>query len=110
MIILLRGFFLVVLVSMVAVTGWASSQVALWDTPRAVVGHPWFVATLVDTYWAFLTFYLWVAYKERSWPARIGWLVGILIFGNIAMAIYALIQLYKVPMDGKVEDVLLRRA
>ncbi len=110
MILLLRGFFLVVLVTMIGVTGWASSEVALWDTPRTIAMHPWFLATLADAYWGFLTFYLWVAYKERSWLGRIGWLVAILLLGNIAMAVYALIQLFKVPADGKVEDVLLRRA
>ena len=53
-----------VLIAMLAVTGWASSEVALWKTPRAVATHPWFIATLFDTYFAFLTFYVWLAYKE----------------------------------------------
>jgi hypothetical protein len=110
MIIGLRVFFIVVLLSMLAVTSWASLECALWKTPREVVTHPWFIATLFDTYWAFLTFYCWVAYKEVSWLARISWLIGILLLGNIVMAIYMLIQLFKVPADGKIEDVLLRRA
>lgn len=110
MIPFLRIFFSIVLVSMLAVTSWASMQCALWETPRAVATHPWFIATLFDTYWAFLTFYCWVVYKERGWIARIGWLVGILLLGNIAMAIYMLIQLFRVPTSAKIEDVLLRRA
>lgn len=110
MIIGLRVFFIAVLLSMLAVTSWASLECALWKTPREVVTHPWFIATLFDTYWAFLTFYCWVAYKEVSWLARISWLIGILLLGNIVMAIYMLIQLFKVPADGKIEDVLLRRA
>lgn len=110
MIPFLRIFFSIVLVSMLAVTSWASMQCALWETPRAVATHPWFIATLFDTYWAFLTFYCWVVYKERGWLARIGWLVGILLLGNIAMAIYMLIQLFRVPTSAKIEDVLLRRA
>jgi hypothetical protein len=109
MIVGLRVFFIAVLLSMLAVTSWASLECALWKTPREVVTHPWFIATLFDTYWAFLTFYCWVAYKEVSWFARIGWLIGILLLGNIVMAIYMLIQLFKVPADGRVEDVLLRR-
>lgn len=109
MIVYLRVLFFIVLISMLAVTGWASTQCALWKTPREVVTHPWFIATLFDTYWAFLTFYCWVAYKEVSWLARISWLIGILLLGNIVMAIYMLIQLFKVPADGKIEDVLLRR-
>ncbi|MFO1439991.1 MAG: DUF1475 family protein [Verrucomicrobiaceae bacterium] len=109
MILFLRFFFVLVLISMLAVTFWASTQCALWKTPREVVTHPWFIATLFDTYWAFLTFYCWLAYKEVSWLSRVAWLVGILLLGNIAMAIYMLIALFKVPADGKIEDVLLRR-
>jgi hypothetical protein len=110
MIWFLRCFFIVVLVSMLAVTSWASVNCALWEIPGGVGGHPWFIATLFDTYWAFLTFYCWVAYKERAWLARIGWLLGILLLGNIAMAAYMLIQLFRVPADGRIEDFLLRRA
>lgn len=109
MIVFLRAFFLIVLVSMLCVTGWASVQCTLWETPRAVVTHPWFIATLFDTYWAFLTFYCWVAYKEVSWIARIAWLIGILLLGNIIMAIYMLIQLFQVPPNTSIETVLLRR-
>jgi predicted permease len=109
MILVLRFFFLLVLLSMLAVTSWASLECALWKTPREVVTHPWFIATLFDTYWAFLTFYCWVAYKEVSWLARISWLIGILLLGNIVMAIYMLIQLFRVPADGRIEDVLMRR-
>lgn len=110
MIWLLRCFFIVVLVSMLGVTSWASMQCALWDTPRAVATHPWFIATLFDTYWAFLTFYCWVAYKERSWIAKFAWLIAILLLGNIAMAVYMLIQLFRVSANARIEDILLRKA
>lgn len=110
MIWFLRCFFIVVLVSMLSVTSWASMQCALWDTPRAVATHPWFIATLFDTYWAFLTFYCWVAYKEHSWIARMAWLLGILLLGNIAMAVYMIIQLFRVPANARMEDILLRQA
>jgi predicted permease len=108
MIVFLRFAIAVVLVAMLAVTGWASGEIALWKTPREVIGHPWFVATLFDTYFAFLTFWLWVAYKERSWLARLGWLVAILLLGNIAMATYMLIRLFRLPTSAKLEQLLLR--
>lgn len=110
MIVFLRVFFSIVLVSMLWVTSWASMQCALWETPRAVATHPWFIATLFDTYWGFLTFYCWLAYKERAWMAKILWLVGILLLGNIAMSVYMLIQLFRVPANARLEDVLLRKA
>lgn len=108
MIWFLRIFFSVVLGSMLWVTTWAGLQVSLFDIPRAVGGHPWFIATLFDTYWAFLTFYLWLAYKEAAWFSRVLWLIAVLLLGNIAMAVYCLIQLCRVPADTKVEVVLLR--
>jgi hypothetical protein len=110
MIRFLKVFFIVVLVSMLWVTSWASIECALWKTPRAVVTHPWFIATLFDTYWAFLTFYCWVFYKETSWLSRVVWLVGILLLGNIAMAVYALIKLFRLPPGATMEDLLLRRS
>lgn len=109
MIVFLRIVFLGVLVAMLAVTGWASSQVALWAIPASVGGHPWFIATLVDTYLAFLTFWLWLAYRERTWPSRLAWLVAILLLGNIAMAIYMLIQLFRLPRTATLEQLLDRR-
>ncbi len=109
MIWFLRIFFSVILLAMLGVTIWASSSVALWETPRAVATHPWFIATLFDTYFAFLTFYCWVAYKETSNLARVLWLVAILLLGNIAMAAYLLRQLFKLPADAKIEALLLRQ-
>lgn len=109
MILILRCFFIVVLLSMLAVTTWASRQIPLWNLPSEILTHPWFIATLFDAYWGFLTFYCWLVYKETSWLARGLWLIAILLLGNIAMAIYALIQLFKTPLHGSVEDVLLRR-
>ncbi len=106
MIWLLRCFFLFVLIAMLAVTTWASLQVPLWETPRKVATHPWFIATLFDTYFAFLTFYLWLAYRETSNLARVLWLVAILLLGNIAMAFYMLLQLFRLPQNAPVGELL----
>lgn len=108
MVILLRIVFLIILGAMLAVTLWASNVVALWNTPREVFVHPWFIATLFDTYFAFLTFWLWVAYQERTWWSRLGWLVAILLLGNIAMATYMLIQLFKLPRDAQLASLFMR--
>jgi predicted permease len=109
MIKFLRLAYVGVILTMLAVTGWASSQVALWETPRAVVLHPWFIATLFDTYFAFLIFYAWVAYKETTILARVLWLLAILLLGNIAIGAYMLIQLFRVPANATIEDLLLRK-
>jgi predicted permease len=108
MIWFLRIAFAAVVVSMLCVTTWASLQIPLWQTPHAVVAHPWFIATLFDTYFAFLTFWAWLAYKETSNVARALWLIAILLLGNIAMASYMLILLFRLPANASMEQILLR--
>ncbi len=109
MIWFLRLAFLFVLVTMLCATSWASYACALWKTPQALVTHPWFIATLFDCYFGFLTFYVWLAYKETSWFARVAWLIAILALGNIAMSLYMLITLFKLPSDAQIAQVLLRQ-
>jgi hypothetical protein len=106
---LLRILFGVVLGSMLWVTSWASLQCPLFGVPRDVFTHPWFIATLFDAYWGFITFYVWVAYKQTSWVARGAWLVAILLLGNIAMAAYCLSELFSLPKDGRLADLLTLR-
>ena len=108
MVWLLRFAFAAVLISMLCVTSWASALVPLWQTPRALVAHPWFIATLFDCYFGFLTFYLWVAYRERGWPRRALWLLAILALGNIAMSAYMLLALWRLPADASIDRLLLR--
>ena len=109
MIIALRLLFSIVLVSMLAVTSWASSRCPLFLIPRNVLTHPWFLATLADAYWGFITFYVWVCYQRTSWLARIIWFAAIMLLGNIAMAAYWLDALLRTPADGKISDIFVSR-
>jgi len=104
----LRLFFSLVLAVMLAVTLWAGSQVPLWAVPRTVGLHPWFLATLADAYCGFLTFWLWILYREPSWPSRLLWLAAVLLLGNIAMAAYGLATFWRLPADARPSDLLLR--
>jgi len=110
MIWFLRFLFAGVLGSMLWVTTWASLQCPLFGVPRDVFTHPWFIATLFDAYWGFITFFVWVCYKQTSWIARAAWFVAIMLLGNIAMAAYCLSELSALPRDGRLADLLgLRR-
>jgi hypothetical protein len=109
MIVFLRVFFVGVLAVMLWVTTRASMDTAVWQLPASLTGDLWFQATLSDAYCGFLTFFVWLAYKERGWLARGAWLVAILLLGNIAMATYCLIQLFRVPASAGLSDVLLRK-
>lgn len=109
MIKVLRILFVVILASMLWVTTWASLQCPLFGVPRAVATHPWFIATMFDAYWGFITFFVWVAYRQTAWVARIAWLLAILALGNIAMSSYCLAALWQAPKDGNLSDVLVSR-
>ena len=106
---LLRALFVLIIVSMLAVTGWASTQCAIFAIPRAVFTHPWFIATLFDAYWAFLTFFVWVAWKERSAAARLLWFVAIILWGNLAMAPYFLVELFRIQKIDQLGEVFATR-
>lgn len=107
MIWLLRISFCVIIASMLGLTGWASLQQSLGDFARSeTIRHPWVLATLADAYWAFLTFFVWVAWKEQAWPARVLWLVSIVLLGNFAMSAYMLRELFAVSARGPVGPAL----
>jgi hypothetical protein len=109
-VVAVRVFFILVLIGMIAVTGWASTYESVWDGFAHVGREPWGLATLADAYFGFLTFYAWVLYRETSVLKKIVWLPVILFFGNIAMAIYVLILAFRVPANASVEQILLRRS
>jgi predicted permease len=87
-------FFCAILVTMLGITGYASLDRGIWDAGGELMQHPWFIATLADAYFAFLTFYVWVFVRETSWLARTGWLIAILLLGSIAMSAYMLRALF----------------
>ncbi|MEJ1966351.1 MAG: DUF1475 family protein [Gammaproteobacteria bacterium] len=107
----LRILFGTILVTMIVVTSWASLRQPVWHwggltrTPD----NAWTIATLFDACFGFVTFYTWVAYKERSWLPRIGWLIAILLLGNMAMAAYVLLQLRKLPANEPMATLLTAR-
>lgn len=106
----LKILFTLILLAMLAVTRLASFDRGVFEAGSDLWSDPWFRATLADAYLGFLTVYFWIAYKERTWGRRILWFALIMTLGNIAIAIYLLIQLYRLPPSATVEDLLLRRA
>lgn len=108
-ILLLRVLFASIFLLIFGATVKTSLKVPIWKGGGEVLRHPWGVMTLLDAYLGFLTFYVWVAYRERSGIARVVWFVLIMLLGNIAMSLYVLIQLFGVPRDARIEDILLRK-
>ena len=99
----LQYLFGFILVSLTAWNLWASSQQPVWEwggltTPP---DNLWTIGTLVDAYYGFLTFYVWVWWKEpRAWPRGL-WFLAIMLLGTIAIAVYMLRQLARLtPADS----------
>ena len=110
MILFLRALFIVIILSMLGVTTWASLSEALGAFVRGpVFKNPWVVATLFDAYWAFISFYVWVAWKEQSLAARVLWFISIILLGNIAMSSYMLALLFSVPTAATPTELFTRR-
>ena len=70
---------------------------------------PWACATLFDAYFGFVTFFVWVCFKERTLWARLVWFILIMSLGNIAMSGYVLLQLFKLRADEPASAILTRR-
>jgi len=70
---------------------------------------PWACATLFDAYFGFITFFVWVCFKERALSAKLLWFVLIMTLGNIAMSGYVLLQLFRLRADEPASAILGRR-
>ena len=104
----LRVYFLFVIAAMLLVTVLASLQQDLFTGAAALWPDGWFRATLADAYFGFLAFWLWIAYRERTWGARLAWLASVVLLGNFAMAAYALLALSRLSAGRPAWQVLLR--
>ena len=95
---------------MIVVTVRSSLAEPLWDAIPGLMANPWAVTTLWDAYCGFLTFYVWVVYKESSTISRAVWFLLIMSLGNIAMSAYILLQLRRLKPGHGMERLLLREA
>ena len=93
----LRLLFIAIFAAMLWVTSWASVGQPLGEfIAGPVIRDRWVVATLFDAYFAFIAFFVWVAWKEQSLAARVLWFLSLIALGNLAIAAYLLAQLFRV--------------
>jgi len=107
----LQILFTFILVSLSAFTLWVSTRQPVWEwggltTPP---DNLWTIATLIDAYYGFVTFYAWVLWKEvRAFP-RLLWFIAIMLLGNIAMSACVLRQLARLKPGDPVSTLLAAR-
>jgi len=105
---ILKWLFAGILAAMLFVTITAGLDRNLFQAAGEMWPQWWFKATLVDAYFGFLTFFVWVAYKERRIWRKVLWFVLIMCLGNVAMSCYILIELFRLGKDEPFAVLLTR--
>lgn len=107
----LRVLFGFIFVSLLAFTSFASTQqpVFEWQGLVRAPDHWWTIATLMDAYYGFMTFYVWVFWKEQRWMPRLLWFIAIMALGNMAISAYVLRELARLAPDEPVATLLTAR-
>jgi hypothetical protein len=105
--ILFSGIFL----ALAGYNLWASTRQPLlqWGGLTTGLDRYWTIAAFVDAYCGFVTFYVWVFYKETRWLKRIVWFAAIMLLGNIAMSAYVLLQLMRLAPHQEANVILTAR-
>ena len=95
---------------MVGMTTYVSIHKALWlaGSEFSWARSPWALVTLFDAYFGFVTFFVWVCFKERALAAKVLWFLLIMGPENNAMSGYVLILLLKLQPDEPLSELLLR--
>ena len=107
----LKILFSCILLSLLAYTAWASTRQSVlhWGGLTSGPDRYWTTATLMDAYFGFLTFYVWVFHKESRRLPRIGWFIAIMLLGNMAMSAYVLLQLFRLRPEQAAREILSAR-
>lgn len=106
----LKVLFFLIFLAILSVNIYASFDRNILRAGDGLWPDRWFIATLTDAYLGFITFYVWVAYKEKAILAKIIWFILIMALGNLAMSSYVLIQLFRLKSGDSFEAFLLRRS
>src|SRR5262245_15978784 len=107
----LRLVFGFILISMIAVTSWASIRQPVWEWGGLTQApdNAWTIATPFDDYYGFITFSVSLVYKETRWLPPVPPLPASLVLGNMAMSGYVLWQLRKLPLNAPMATLLTAR-
>lgn len=107
----LKLLFSCIFLALVSYNLWASTRqpVLQWGGLSTGPDRYWTIATFIDAYCGFLTFYVWVFFKEARWLKRTLWFAAIMLLGNIAMSAYVLLQLMRLAPSQEANGILISR-
>jgi hypothetical protein len=107
----LKILFCCIFVALAGYNLWAATRQPLlqWGGLTTGPDRYWTIAAFMDAYCGFLTFYVWVYYKETRWHRRILWFAAIMLLGNIAASAYVLLQLVRSAPDQNASGILIAR-
>lgn len=106
---ILKALFAFILFAMLSVTITATIDQNIFEAVGNIWSNWWFRATLADAYFGFLTFFVWVAYKELHLWRKLVWFALIMLLGNLATSAYMLLELYKLQVGDTLGTLLTRR-
>jgi predicted permease len=95
---------------MLLITITAAIDQNIFEAAGSMWPNWWFKATLADAYFGFLTFFVWVAYKEIHLWRKLAWFTSLMLLGNFAISAYMLIELNKLQVGDTFETMLTRRS
>lgn len=105
----LRALFGFILLGMLAVIITASVDQNMFEAVGKMWPNWWFKVTLADLYFGFITFFVWVAYKELRLWRKLVWFASIMLLGNVATSAYMLLELFKLKEGDTLQTLLTRR-
>lgn len=107
----LKILFSCIFLALLSYNIWASTRqpVLAWGGLTTGPDRYWTIATFIDAYFGFLTFYVWVFFKETRWLKRVFWFAAIMFLGNIAMSVYVLLQLTRLAPEQEANVILAAR-
>lgn len=105
----LKTLFALIIFAMLSITIIASIDQNIFEAVGNMWPNWWFKATLADAYFGFLTFFVWVAYKELRLWRKLLWFALVMLLGNLAISAYMLFELYKLQNGDNFATLLTRR-
>jgi hypothetical protein len=105
----MKALFALIFLSMLSLAITATIDQNMFEAVGNMWPNWWFKLTLADAYFGFLTFFVWVAYKEFQLWRKMVWFVSIMLLGNLAISAYILLELFKLREEDNFGTLLARR-